>query len=43
MWLSYNVPCFYINRGGICACFNTDFKAELLKCLEKEGVTYIKL
>ena len=31
MWLSYHVPCFYINRGGICACFNKDFKAELLK------------
>ena len=43
MWLSYHVPCFYINRGGICACFNKDFKAELLKGLEKEGVTYIKL
>ncbi len=35
--------CFYINRGSICACFNKDFKAELLKGLEKEGVTYIKL
>ena len=42
MWLSYHVPCFYINRGSICACFNKDFKAELLKGLEKEGVTYIK-
>lgn len=43
MWLSYHVPCFYQNRGSICACFNKDFKAELLKDLEKEGVTYIKL
>lgn len=43
MWLSYHVPCFYQNRGSICACFNKDFKAELLKGLQKEGVTYIKL
>ena len=43
MWLSYHIPCFYINRGSVCACFNKDFKAELLKGLEKEGVTYIKL
>lgn len=43
MWLSYHIPCFYLNRGSICACFNKDFKAELLKGLEKEGVTYIKL
>ena len=43
MWVSYHIPCFYINRGSICACFNKDFKAELLKGLEKKGVTYIKL
>lgn len=43
MWLSYHIPCFYLNRGSVCACFNKDFKAELLKGLEKEGVTYIKL
>ena len=44
MWLSYHIPCFYINQGGICACFNKDFKAELLKRFrKKEGVTYIKL
>ena len=43
MWLSYHIPCFYQNRGSICACFNKDFKVELLKGLEKEGVTYIKL
>ena len=43
MWLSYHIPCFYQNRGSICACFNKDFKAELVKGLEKEGVTYIKL
>lgn len=43
MWLSYHIPCFYLNRGSVCACFNRDFKAELLKGLEKERVTYIKL
>lgn len=43
MWLSYHIPCFYTNRGSKCACFNKDFKAELLKDLEKDGVTYIKL
>lgn len=43
MWLSYHIPCFYINRGSACACNNQDFKEELLKGLEKEGVTYIKL
>lgn len=43
MWLSFHIPCFYLNRGSVCACFNKDFKAELLKGLEKEGVTYIKL
>ena len=43
MWVSYHIPCFYRNRNSICACFNKDFKAELLKDLEKEGVTYIKL
>lgn len=43
MWVSYHVPCFYLNRGSVCACFNKDFKAELLKGLEKEAVVYIKL
>lgn len=43
MWLSYHIPCFYLNRGSVCACFNKDFKVELLKGLEKEEVVYIKL
>lgn len=43
MWIVYHIPCFYINRGSACACFNKDFKAELLKGLEKEEVIYIKL
>lgn len=43
MKVVYHIPCYYQNRGSLEACFNEDFKAELIRRIHAIDSSYIQL